>query len=96
MFSSIEGLNLTYHVAEDGTLMGIAGHEQLAEAMREKLPAPPSRSMIQMLNYDSLRRQDETAHREVPSDVPGSSFEVGVARAAAWGHALPCGGSIPL
>ena len=96
VFSSMAGLDLTYTLDADGKLLGIAGYEHLPEAMRGRLPEALATSMIQLLNHESLRQQDELAYRQVYGDLPGSTLEVGIAHPSAAGHALPYGGWLPL
>ena len=96
VFASMQNLELTYELAADGSLVGISGYEKLPEAMSERLPEGLANTMIRLLNYDSLRHQDEMAHREVYGELPGATLEIGVARAAARDQALPRGGSVPL
>ena len=96
VFSSMAGLDLTYTLDADGKLLRISGYEDLPEAMRGRLPAGLATSMIQLLNHESLRRQDELAYRQVYGDLPGSTLEAGVSHPSAAGHALPYGGWLPL
>lgn len=96
VFAAMQELELTYHLTGTGQLIRISGYEQLPTALRAKAPGPMAETMLSMLNYNSLRRQDETAYREIYRELPGSSFELGEVRPAARGHALPYGGSTPL
>ena len=96
VFASMQDLQLTYELGADGSLVGISGYEKLPEAMSGKLPESLANTMIRLLNFDSLRHQDEMAYREVYRDLPGATLETGVERTAARDQALPYGGSLPL
>ena len=96
VYASMENLALTHSLGSDGSLVEIGGYEGLTEAMSAKLPAALSTTIGQLVNLESLRRQDEAAHRQIFGSLIGSTFEVGVAKVSGARHDLPYGGSVPV
>lgn len=96
VYSSMGGLMLTHELTDDGKLVGISGYDQLPEAMKMKLPAPLAQQMVPLVNYDSLRYEDETGYRETLGSLPATSHELGKGVPGARLQDLPMGGSVPL
>lgn len=95
VLSSMNGLELTYELDSDGSLLQISGYENLPAAMNEALPGPLAATMTRLLNYESLRRQDEDSYRRIYADLPAAAVP-GELTLKARLEALPYGGTLPV
>ena len=94
--AALRNLVLTYNLSKDGTMTGIAGYEQLPEAMKGRFAMQVAETLIRMLNLDALRRQDEQAYRSLYEGLIGSTVTVGETSVSAAAQPLPRGGSAAL
>ncbi len=94
--AAMAGLTLTYAVDPDGKLVEITGYDQLKDAMAAKLPEKLVGTLLKLLNYDTLRRQDSDSYNEIYGDYAGASIEIVADKASVASHALPYEGSVPL
>ena len=91
--AALRNLVLTYNLSKDGTMTGIAGYEQLPEAMKGRFAAQVAATMARMLNVDALQRRDEEAYRSLYEGLIGSTVTVGEISVSAAAQPLPFGGS---
>ena len=94
--AAMTNLTLTYNLAKDGTIAGVAGYEQLPEAMKSRFAAQVAATMTRMLNISSLQQRDEQAYRALYDGLIGSSVTIGETSASAMAQPLPYGGSAVL
>ncbi len=95
VLASMKGLELTYELAADGSLVQISGYENLPAAMNDALPGALAATMTRLLNYESLRRQDEDSYRRIYADLPASAVPGEVTLKARL-EPLPYGGTLPV
>ncbi len=94
--AAMAGLPLTYTLDRDGRMVGIAGYDQLKDAMAEKLPDKLASTLLKLVSYDSLHSKDRNSYNEVYGEYAGASIEPVTDEASVKRHSLPYDGSVPL
>ncbi len=89
-------LGLTHTLTKDGTLVSVAGYDQLPRKMAEKFAAPFAATMGNLLNVESLRQRDEQDYQRLYAGILGQEMTVGAAVAKAENQDLPEEGHVPL
>lgn len=92
----LSGLELTYHVDAQGSLLEIAGYDGVRDAMTAKLPDKLAATLLKLVNHDTLRQQDRASYEEVHGPFTEGSVTPVVNEVSAAIHALPSEGSVVL
>ncbi len=90
------GLELTYHLDDQGNLLEIAGYDGVRDAMTAKLPDKLAATLLKLVNHDTLRHQDRASYEEVHGPFTEGSVTPVVDEVSAASHALPSEGSVVL
>lgn len=92
----LSGLELTYHLDDQGNLLEIAGYDGVRDAMTAKLPDKLAATLLKLVNHDTLRHQDRASYEEVHGPFTEGSVTPVVNQVSAASHALPSEGSVVL
>ncbi len=92
----LSGLELTYHLDDQGNLLEIAGYDGVRDAMTAKLPDKLAATLLKLVNHDTLRHQDRASYEEVHGPFTAGSVTPVVNEVSAASHALPSEGSVVL
>lgn len=92
----LSGLELTYHLDDQGNLLEIAGYDGVRDAMTAKLPDKLAATLLKLVNHDTLRHQDRASYEEVHGPFTEGSVTPVVNEVSAASHALPSEGSVVL
>lgn len=96
VYAAMRNLELVQSLDRSGALVRIAGYERLPSALSSTLPDQLARSLVPMVNADSLRLRDEAEYRRVYGGLTGATFEIGKPVTKARLHPLPHAGQVPL
>ena len=90
------GLELTYHLDDQGNLLEIAGYGGIRDAMTAKLPDKLAATLLKLVNHETLRHQDRASYEEIHGPFTEGSVTPVVNEVSAASHALPSEGSVVL
>ena len=96
LHAALSGLELTYHLDDQGNLLEIAGYEGVRDAMTAKLPDKLAATLLKLVNHETLRHQDRASYEEVHGPFTEGSVTPVVNEVSAAVHALPSEGSVVL
>ena len=96
LHAALSGLELTYHLDDQGKLLEIAGYEGVRAAMTAKLPDKLAATLLKLVNHETLRHQDRASYEEVHGPFTEGSVTPVVNEVSAASHALPSEGSVVL
>ena len=96
LHAALSGLELTYHVDNQGNLLEIAGYDGVRDAMTAKLPDKLAATLLKLVNHETLRHQDRASYEEVHGPFTEGSVTPVANDVSAASHALPSEGSVVL